>query len=42
MQACIVIGGKNKDDQGILAVAKALSKGLESQEVKALKSKRWY
>ncbi|MDD7254929.1 hypothetical protein [Bullifex porci] len=31
MQACIVIGGKNKDDQGILAVAKALSKGLESQ-----------
>ena len=31
MQACIVIGGKNKEDQNILSVAKALSKGLEGQ-----------
>lgn len=31
MQACIVIGGKTKDDKALLEVAKALSKGLESQ-----------
>ena len=31
MQACIVIGGQTKDDKALLEVAKALSKGLESQ-----------
>ncbi len=31
MQACIVIGGKTRDDKALDEVAKALAKGLESQ-----------
>ena len=31
MQACIVIGGKSREDGSLDEIAKALAKGLESQ-----------